>query len=148
MVRQSPYVMDGKMYEHHYCSQAGHGLPVFIGGRNIRGGGLGSLFSGLARSLVPLVKSGGKALLKEGTRAGMQIAGDVLSGRQVGSAVKERAKQAGKRLIDRAFDQMRSPSSKHSGRKRIKSTASPRPRQKTSRTIRKKKPRRQIDIFG
>ena len=60
----------------------------FIGGRHIRGRGLGSLLGGTGRSLIPLLKSGGKALLK-GARTGMQVAQDVLSGQNVKSALTQ-----------------------------------------------------------
>ena len=96
MIHHTPYAATSKIY---YCSQAGHGLLVFIGGRNIRGRGLGSLLGGIGRSLIPLLKSGGKALLKEGARTRMQVAQDVLSGQNVKSALTQGAKQAGKRLF-------------------------------------------------
>ena len=57
----------------------------------MRGRGLGSLLSGLVRSAVPLLKSGGKALLKEGAKTGMQLAQYVLSGQNLKSAAKQRA---------------------------------------------------------
>ena len=62
----------------------------------MRGRGLGSLLSGLVRSAVPLLKSGGKALLKEGAKTGMQLAQYVLSGQNLKSASKQRAQKAGK----------------------------------------------------
>ena len=147
MVRHTPYVGNSKAYEDYYCSQAGHGLPVFIGGRNIRGRGLGSLLGGIGRSLIPLLKSGGKALLKEGARTGMQVAHDVLSGQSVKSAMKQRAKQAGKRLFDQAVGQVvgRSAPPGQSARKRIKSSASRRTTQKTFTSRRRRQP---ADIFG
>lgn len=147
MVRHTPYVGNGKAYENYYCSQVGHGLPVFIGGRNIRGRGLGSLLGGIGRSLIPLLKSGGKALLKEGARTGMQVAHDVLSGQNVKSAMKQRAKQAGKRLFDQAVGQVtgRPAPPGQPARKRIKSSASRRTTQKRSTS---KKRRQPADIFG
>lgn len=146
MVRHTPYVGNGKTYENYYCSQVGHGLPVFIGGRNIRGRGLGSLLGGIGRSLIPLLKSGGKALLKEGARTGMQLAHDVLSGQNVKSAMKQRAKQAGKRLFDQAVGQVtgRSAPPGQPARKRIKSSASRRTTQKRSTSKRRRQP---ADIF-
>ena len=57
----------------------------------MRGRGLGSLLSGLVRSAVPSLKSGGKALLKEGAKTGMQLAQYVLSGQNLKSAAKQRA---------------------------------------------------------
>ena len=77
-----------KAYEEYYCRQAGNGLPVFVGGRNIRGRGIGSLLGGIGRSLIPLIRKGGKAVLKEGARTGLQVAGDVLFGRNAEKALR------------------------------------------------------------
>ena len=97
-----PYQCNRRLYEDYYQKQVGHGLPVFIGGTSLRGRGLGSLLSGLVRSAVPLLKSGGKVLLKEGAKTGMQLAQDVLSGQNLKSATKQRAQEAGKRLFHQA----------------------------------------------
>lgn len=143
MVNHTPFAGNPRVYEDYYCCQVGQGLPVFIGGRNIRGRGLGSLLGGIGRSLIPLLKSGGKALLKEGARTGMQVAQDVLSGQRVKSAIKQRAKQAGKRLIEQAVGRASPPG--QPARKRIKLSNSRRSRQKTST---KRKRRQPADIFG
>ena len=90
------YQCNRRLYEDYYQKQVGRGLPVFIGGTSMRGRGLGSLLSGLVRSAVPLLKSGGKALLKEGAKTGTQLAQDVLSGQNLKSAAKRRAQEAGK----------------------------------------------------
>ena len=79
-----------------------------VGGRNYRGRGLGNLLGGLGRTLIPLLKSGEKALLKEGARTGMQLAQDVLSGQHLKSALQHRGKQAGKRLTITATSSQRS----------------------------------------
>ena len=96
------YNPDSKFYEDYYVNQAGFGLPVFIGGKSYRGRGLGNLLGGIGRTLLPLLKKGGRALLKEGTKTGLQIAQDVLSGREVKSSIKKRARLAGKRMLDSA----------------------------------------------
>ena len=141
MVRLTPYVGDPKLYENYYCSQAGRGLPVFIGGRSLRGRGLGNILGGIGRSLIPLLKSGGKALLKEGAQTGMQVARDVLSGQSVKSAVKRRAKDAGKRLFHQAVGSVLGGEDGPPG-KRIKSST---PRVNKHRAPRRQ--RRTKDIF-
>ena len=117
-----------KLYEDYYSNQVGHGLPVFIGGRSIRGHGLGSLLAGIGRAVVPLLKRGGKALLREGARTGLQVAQDVMSGQRVGTALKQRTGQAGRRLVKRALSatgsgtkQKRIKTGRPSGRKQNKS---------------------------
>ena len=49
-------------YDDYYTRQVGGALPYFTGARVQRGHGFGSLFSGLLRSVAPLIKRGaGKA---------------------------------------------------------------------------------------
>ena len=99
MVARCSYQCNGRLYDDHYQAQVGHGLPVFVGAHLMRGRVLGSLLGGLIRSAVPLLKSGGKALLQEGAKTGEQLAGDVLSGQSFKSAAKQRAQEAEKRLF-------------------------------------------------
>lgn len=106
MVRHVPLRRNPKVYEDFFCSQAGHGLPVFIGGRSQKGRGLGSFFSGLGRMILPWLKTGGKALLREGVGTGLQVAQDALAGRNVGNAFRERTKEAGGRLLQGAVDHL------------------------------------------
>ena len=86
-------------YEEYYLQQAGSGLPVFAGVRSQRGHGL---LSGLARMVIPLIKQGGKTLIKEGVRTGAHILGDVMSGQNLQTAARQRVKQGGQRLLQRA----------------------------------------------
>ena len=89
-------------YEDHYLKQAyGGGLPVFIGGQ--RGRGIGGIFNGLARMIIPVLKRTGKTVLKEGLRSGVDVLGDIVSGQNVKSSFKKRAKQAGTRLVDQSM---------------------------------------------
>ena len=150
-----PYQSCPKLYEDYYVNQVGHGLPVFVGGggrRLYRGHGFGSLLAGIGRAVVPLLKKGGKALLKEGARTGLLVAQDVMSGKRLGSALKQRAGQSGKRLLTQVLSPS-SPSSQRKGRqKRIKTkrTAqgkqSGRPRRRRQQQT--KKQQRMTDIFG
>ncbi len=77
---------------------------MFAGARVQRGHGLGNLFSGLIKAAMPLVKSGVKALGKQGLKTGMQIAGDIVSGQKPKRAVKTRIKQAGTHMVSRALN--------------------------------------------
>ena len=146
MRHHTPYVGDAKVYENYYCSQVGHGLPVFVGGRNIRGRGLGNILGGLGRSVIPLLKSGGKALLKQGAKAGMEVVQDVLSGKSVKSALKNRTKAAGKRLLSEALgevSQMTGPPGK-----RIRRSPSRKTSQKASSNKRRRRRQPDADIFS
>ena len=147
VVRHAPFKGSGRLYEDYYCAQAGHGLPVFVGG--YRGRGLGSLLGGIGRAIVPLLKSGGKHLLKEGAKTGMQVAQDVLSGQSIKGAIKQRARETGKRLFQQAVGRVTGglPPGEPAN-KRIKSST-PRVRGQNVAAGRRKKRRKKntADIF-
>ena len=92
------YRSNPDVYEHLFKNQVGHGLPVYIGR-----GGLGNILSGLFRSLVPVMKRGGKALLREGVRSAVGVGQDVLNGSNFKTAVKRRATESGQRLAKKAL---------------------------------------------
>ena len=58
---------------------------------------------------VPLLKKGGKTLLKEGLRTGVDILGDVVGGRDIKSSAKKRIKQSGSRLLNSAAASLKPP---------------------------------------
>ena len=70
-------------YNDYYARQVGGALPYFTGARVQRGHGFGSLFSGLLRSVAPLIKRGAVALGKRALTTGAQIAGDVVAGQNI-----------------------------------------------------------------
>ena len=61
-------------YDDYYARQVGGALPYFTGARVQRGHGFGSLFSGLLRTVAPLIKRGAVALGKHALATGAQIA--------------------------------------------------------------------------
>ena len=81
-------------YNDYYARQAGGALPYFAGAQYQRGHGLGSLFGGLFRSAMPLIKRGAVALGKGALKTGVRIAGDVLSGQNIKTAAKRRVTDA------------------------------------------------------
>jgi hypothetical protein len=138
-----PLVRAPRAYEDYYSGQAGGAIPVFVGGRH-RGRGLGSILGGIGRSVIPLLKRGGKELLKQGLSSGMKIAQDVIGGRNVKEAFKHRAREAGGEMFSRVF---KAPSPAPPGRPRHK-RIKPRSRSKTPQTKRNRKRRNNSDIFG
>ena len=64
---------DTKAYHDYYIHQAGKGYPVFAGRRYQRGHGLGSIFGGLFKAAVPLLKKGAKTLEREALKTGLNI---------------------------------------------------------------------------
>ena len=90
---------DTKAY-HDYCiHQTGKGYPVFVGRRYQRGHGLGSIFGGLFKAAMPLLKKGAKTLGREALKPGLNIAGDVVQGRNIKQAAKSRLKSTGQNLF-------------------------------------------------
>ena len=86
-------------YNDYYARQAGGALPYFAGAQYQRGHGLGSLFGGLLRSAMPLIKRGAVALGKGALKTGLRIAGDVLSGQNIKKAAKRRVTDAGRSML-------------------------------------------------
>ena len=83
-------------YNEYYARQAGGSLPYFAGASFQRGHGLGSLFVGLLRNAMPLIKRGAVALGRGALKTGVRIAGDVLSGQNINTAAKRRVTDAGR----------------------------------------------------
>ena len=78
--------------------QVGHG-DGFQGLAYQRGHGLGSIFKGLFRLLVPIGKKVLKTVGKEALSAGANIAGDLAEGRNFKDSFKENARIVGKNLL-------------------------------------------------
>ena len=145
--RREAHCSDSKLYDDYYLKQVGSGLPVFVGGKVQRGHGLGNIFSGLARAAMPLLKSGVKALGKQGMKTGLQIAGDVFRGQQPKRAVRRRGKQAGKQLLHKALREIipLPPGRPQKQQRGIKRRAQ---RRSVSSTRASKRSRSQKDIFS
>src|SRR5579863_2486931 len=93
-------------YTDYYKRQAGLGVPVFEGAEFQRGHGLGSLFSSLFRSSLPLLKRAGLYLGRQAVRTGFDIAQDALNNRNIGESAKEHFKSMGNRIVGEAKNQM------------------------------------------
>ena len=112
-VKMKPsYVPDRRLFEEYYVNQAGNGYPVFAGSRIQRGHGLGSVFSGLFKAATPLLKRGAKALGKKALKTGMELANDLIEGKNFKTAAKDRLKKAGSSLMEEAVGSLRRPPGK------------------------------------
>jgi hypothetical protein len=89
--------------------------------------------------VLPVLKTGGKALLREGALTGMQVAQDALKGRNVKESLKEHASEAGQRLLRGAVSYVGNTTGSS-----IKRNASQQPRH----SLPKKKKKQASDIFG
>ncbi len=81
-----------KLQHDYYCNQAGGSLPHFTGGEYQRGHGLGTIMSGVMRASLPLLPPNIVSILKrKALAAGIGVVGDVLKGKRLKTAVKDRA---------------------------------------------------------
>jgi hypothetical protein len=67
-------------------------MPVFYGPYSQRGHGLGSFLGSLAKKAMPLLKEVGRRVVQ----TGLQVAGDVIKGRNIKQSVTSRAREAAK----------------------------------------------------
>lgn len=69
-------------YEAYYLAQAGSGISrVYTGTPHQRGSGIASFLKCIVRTVYPLIKDAGSAVLGEAARAGVKVLDDVTSGR-------------------------------------------------------------------
>lgn len=109
--------------------------------------------------VIPWLKTGGKALLREGVGTGLQVAQDTLAGRNVGESFREHAKEAGGRLLQGAVQHLASNQSGSGiGRKRrrfvpappgepARKRIKPTPRRRRAHKKTNKQQKRYSDIF-
>ena len=99
-------------YVRYYLDQQGHGMTVFRDspwqlGHGQMGYGLGGLFRSVARTVMPMVKSGAKALGNIALNSGANFIGDVLAGKNVKEAAKARTKEAADATKQKAVQRLR-----------------------------------------
>lgn len=97
-------------HDGYYHSQFGGGRgvsSVFVGAPRMRGHGIGSWFSGIFRSALPLLAKGARAVGKEALRAGVNILDDVTES-NVGfkEAFHNRVNESGRNLKRKATDKI------------------------------------------
>ena len=94
-----PNVEDCNVY--YLKNQNGGALAVFRGARIKRGYGLGSFFKSISRVAVPLVKGGINAIGQKAVETAVNVGHDVLGGKNVKEAAKNRGRQAVNDLANR-----------------------------------------------
>ena len=106
--------MNNPYVRYYLDQQQGCGMPVFRGSPwqagygQQTGYGLGSLFRSVARTVMPMVKSGAKALGNIALRSGADFMSDVLAGRNVKEAAKARTVEAANVAKRKAINKLRS----------------------------------------
>ena len=144
--------MDNPYVRYYLDQQQGHGMPVFSGSPwqtgygHQMGYGIGGLFHSVARAVMPMVKSGAKALGNIALKSGANFVGDVLAGKNVKEAAKARTLEAANVAKRKVINKMKSQTgsgkrAKRTGKKRKVSTS-------TTRNNQTKKRKTAQDIFG
>jgi hypothetical protein len=109
---------DKRSFENYYLNQCGNGLPVFQGTRMQRGSGIGSIFAGLFRSVMPLLKRIAPVIGRRALLTGANIAGDVAAGQSLKEAAKSRITSGVQEGIKDFFPDPPAQSGSGIGRKR------------------------------
>ena len=127
----------------------GRGIPYFAGPAYQRGHGIGSLFRGLFRFAMPLLKQGAKAVGRQALQTGIEVAGDMLENRPIKESLRTRVREAGSSLRTKAENKVNEFHS-GSGRRRARKRKAPvrigPPTLKRRKRISKK--RKSRDIFS
>jgi uncharacterized protein YidB (DUF937 family) len=135
-------------------------MPVFIGSAWQRGSGqvgygIGGLFKSLARTIMPMVKSGAKTLGKAALNTGANVLGDVLSGKNVKEAAKSRVNETADALKQKAVNKFQkfqqTGNGKRARTKTAKNTTKKRkasPPGVRSKLVKKRKTTQVQDIFS
>lgn len=115
-----------KDYYRYYKIQSGSGyehpgIATYRGPVYQRGGGLGSLFASLIRSITPLFSSGLKHVGKELLSSGLHLGSDVLAGKKFSHSLQQRAKESGANLMESAASKLRGSGIKRKRKRRSKS---------------------------
>ena len=86
--------------------QIGNGMPYFAGRAYQRGHGLGSIFGGLFRAALPLLRRGAVAVGKQALHTGAKIVGDVAHGDNFKTSFKNRFEEGADELVAKAKRKM------------------------------------------
>jgi len=111
----------------YYAQQRGGSLSSFEGQNFQRGAGIGSIFRGLFKMILPAVKNIGRTVGKQALVTGTDIASDMLHGQDFKTTVKRRGKQAGKILTAKAKKKLQQTGS---GVRKRKTKKTPPPKQR------------------
>ncbi len=115
--------MNNPYIRYYLEQQQGRGISVFRGspwqmGHGQMGYGLGGLFRSFARSIMPMVKGGAKALGNIALKSGKNLLGDVLAGKKnVKEAAKARAVEAANVAKNKEGERVRTYSQAGGGRR-------------------------------
>jgi len=84
-----------------FNGQVGGAPAAFRGYPYQRGSGLGSIFKGLLRFVLPFAKQAGQAIGREALSTGVNVARDVLEGENAISALEKHGRTGAKNLVEK-----------------------------------------------
>lgn len=126
--------------------QSGHG--GFVGQRFQRGYGLGSLFSSMLRSILPLARKVGKKVAKQALKTGVLVADDIAHGADLDESLKMRGKSSVAQLAAEALRAMQRNQKGSGVGVRPRGPAKGIKRVRNKPTTNKKKKKRRQDTLG
>ena len=83
------------------------GMTYFRGTQHQRGSGLGSLFGGLLRAVMPAAKSALKTVGREAMRTGISVASDALAGADPLQSLEHHGRRSARKLLKKAGRKVR-----------------------------------------
>jgi len=126
------------MYEDYYTAQSGNGLPYYQGSAGQRGHGLGSMLSGLFRSVMPMIKRGLSFFGRQALKTGLEVANDVAEGQSWRDSASRRVPEGINQFVSSAGFTNQSGSGVR-GRKRERALSIARKQKKKKRSANEKK---------
>lgn len=100
-------VVDWESFFLEQAVQSGHGSGYFKGQMYQRGRGLGNIFRGIFKFLMPMAKSVAKSVGKQALDTGVNIFQDTMKGENLKSVVNRRGREAVANLADSAAQRLR-----------------------------------------
>ena len=111
--------------------------PTYFRRRAVqRGNGLGNIFKGLSRLIVPLAKKGGQYLGKTAVEVGKNVINDVSNGKSIKESMKNNLKKTGKTILQDTSTYVESSILK---KPRVKRKKTPLKNQRMGKSIKRKK---------
>lgn len=139
----------------HITSQRGGGA-YFEGFPYQRGAGIGSVFGSLFRFLLPIFKSAGKEIGREGLAVGARVLGDLAQGKNLRHSVINETSEGLRNLVDRTNPSEALKSVVNESQQRLLKGSGSRKKQKRKRAVSSTKKRtgarsvkrKRLDYFG
>lgn len=113
-----------QIYNDHY-NQSGRGMNVFHGQQIQKGYGIGSIFSGLMKTALPMIKRGALALGKTALDTGLKVARDRLNGQSMRQSAKNHFEDFGQQFISNIKDKKGAAPKNNSRKNKRKLTTTP-----------------------